>query len=99
MKTAAMKQTEAKKYDYDTILDHLDAISAAAQSGKSAGEIERMVIAMPLLPRAAKTAVMSMGKKQFLEKGYDRTLADAEYGEQWIDEIDDDRFALTGMRD
>ncbi len=99
MKTAAMKQAKPTEHDYEAVLDYCDTLSAAARAGKNPGEIARLAIAMPLLPRAARTAVMSMGKKRFLEKGYDRTFADAEYGEHWIDEVDDERFALTGMRD
>ncbi len=91
------EKTKAKCDDFDLILDHCDAISAAVMAGKSSTEIVQMGIAMPLLPRTAKTAVMMMGKKQFLERGYDRTLADAEYGEQWIDEVDAERRELTGM--
>ncbi len=97
MKTT--KTEEQKKIDreIDLVLDHIDAICAAAKAGVSGAEVERMVIAMPLWPKTARTAVMMMGKKRFLEKGYDRTKADAEWGESWIDEVDAERRELTGM--
>lgn len=99
MTTAKVKQTDWEKYNVEALLDHIEAIWAAEDAGKSKEEIHRMSVAMPLLPKVARGAVMVMGKKRFLEEGYDRTMADAEYGKQWIDEVDDERFALTGMRD
>ncbi len=95
-----MPRTEEQKAidrDTDMILDHVEGILAAVDAGKSGAELEQLAIAMPLYPNTAKTLVMMMGKKRFLEKGYDRTRADAEYGEQWIDEVSAERYALTGM--
>jgi hypothetical protein len=94
--TKTERQKEIDR-DNDMILDHVDAICAAAQAGIHGTELEQMVIAMPLHPRTAKTAVMMMGKKRFLEKGYDRTRADAEWGEDWIDKVNEERRELTGM--
>lgn len=99
MTTARKEQTEQEYDIVETVLDHLDVIHAARDAGVTGEELHKLVIAMPLFPKAAKGMVMRMGKKWFLEKGYDRTLADAEYGAQWIDEVDDERFSLTGMRD
>ncbi len=99
MTTAKKEQTDWEKYNMDAVLDYIESIWAAEEAGKSDEEIHRMSGAMPLFPKVARGAVMRMGKKRFLEEGYDRTMADAEYGEQWIDEVDDERFALTGMRD
>lgn len=98
MTTMKAKRLDRNKYDIDGILDYCEAISTAAKAGNRE-EVIRLGVAMPLLPPVARSAVMVMGKKEFLAGGYDRTLADAEYGEQWIDEVDDERFALTGMRD
>ncbi len=97
MKTEKTERQKQIDRDIDLVLDHCDAISAAFRAGKRGDEIEQMAIAMPLFPRAAKTAVMMMGKKEFLEKGYDRTRADAEWGEGWIDEVEAERRELTGM--
>lgn len=99
MTAAKAKQTDWEKYDMDSILDHMEAIHAAVDAGIADEELHKMVVAMPLLPKTARGAVMVIGKKRFLEEGYDRTLADAEYGKQWIDEVDDERYALTGMRE
>ncbi len=97
MRTKKTEEQKRIERESDVILAHCDAISAAILAGKSSEEIERMAIAMPLWPKTARTAVMMMGKKQFLKKGYDRTKADAEWGEGWIDEVEAERRELTGM--
>lgn len=96
-----MRTEEQKRSDQEIeeVLEHGEAICAAMKAGKSGAEIEKMIIAMPLFPNVARSAVMVLGKKRFLEKGYDRTKADAEYGESWIDEVDAERRELTGMVD
>ncbi len=97
MRTTKTEEQKRIERDSDLVLSHVDAICAAAKAGASSTEIHQMAVAMPLWPKTAKTAVMMMGKKQFLEKGYDRTRADAEWGEGWIDEVDAERRELTGM--
>ena len=99
MTTAKKEQSDWEKYNMDSVLEHMEAMHAAKDAGATEEELHKMFVAMPLLPKAAKGAVMMIGKRRFLEGGYDRTLADMAYGEQWIDEVDDERFALTGMRD
>ncbi len=82
--------------EINLVLDHCDAITAAAQAGKSSEEIIQMGIAMPLFPKAAKSLAMMIGKKRFLKMGYDRTRADVEYGKKWLDEVDAKRRELMG---
>lgn len=83
-------------FDVTAMLEKCNEISTAALAGKEGDEIERMAISMPLFPRAARGLVMAMGKKRFIEKGYDRTNADAAYGADWIDKVEAERLELTG---
>lgn len=51
---------------------------------------QKVAVTIPLLPERAKLRKRLFGKEHLIEDGYDLSLANAEYGENWLNEPDEE---------